>query len=275
MALAGRPHPRPVARRGRAGRGAADGLGDHRSHVLFVRQHVLQVAGAAQGALPATAGRDPGALGGIRRGHVLRACQQGADALAEKGFPAHGDGLQRGPVEGAPEGHGLEPSGGHPGELQGHAHGGGPPGGEEDFLQAPRGEFPQALGQFDGRPVGVAPGAEGEALELAHDGRDHLRVAEAHLVDAVAVEIEEAAPLKVLDAASPAGGQHVEAGGGQGLAQEDGLVGRQPAPGLGIEVLPFPAPPPGGAVGVPLAHLRGWRALLAASMTCSTHGHPF
>ena len=96
-------------------------------------------------------------------------------------------------------------------------------------------------------------GDAGERLvELRLDRLDHLRMREADLVNIVAVKIQEATALKVLDVGALAMGQDIEAGSRKRLVQKKAAILRQELPGFFVEILLYPFQPPGREVDVAL-----------------------
>lgn len=230
MAVAGGADPAPVVR-GRDEGGAADGLTDDGGDVAFLFEDVFDVVGALEGAGGATA---EGALEGFGRGDVFATGEEGADALAEDGLAADGDRVEGGAVEGVPHGDELEAAGGDAGELEGHADGGRAARGEEDAVEITRGCLGEATGQGDGGVAGVAARAEAQGVELLADGVEDAGMAVSDLVDVVAVEVEDAAAFDVLDPGAVGMSDGIEAGGGQGLVEEDvGIPGELFAGGRG------------------------------------------
>ena len=100
--------------------------------------------------------------------------------------------------------------------------------------------------------VGIPPRTEGELVELRLDRLDHLRMREADLVNIVAVKIQEATALKVLDVGALAMGQDIEAGSRKRLVQKKAAILRQEFPGFFVEILLYPFQPPGREVDVAL-----------------------
>ena len=77
-------------------------------------------------------------------------------------------------------------TGGDPSELQGHADRLRPRRDRrETRFKSPGAIFGEFFGEIHGDPVRVAPGAEGEGVELLLDGGDYRRIGEADLVDVV------------------------------------------------------------------------------------------
>jgi hypothetical protein len=171
---------------------------------------------------------------------VLRAGQQWADAAAEHRFAADRDGVQRGAVEGVPHRHGLVPPGHQPGQLERHADGRRATGGEEQLGLGHRRGLAEPLRQLDGGRVGVAPRAEGQRRQGLLHRLHHLRVAVADLVQAVAVEIEDA-PARQVGQPGPLGSlQGVQAGGGHRLVEEPACVLGEQRPRRLVQVCALP-----------------------------------
>ncbi|VTR66229.1 hypothetical protein DESC_460124 [Desulfosarcina cetonica] len=161
-----------------------------------------------------------------------------------------------------PHGNGLEAAGGCPGQLERHAHRAGAPRDQQHLAQGHGGDFRQFLGQRDCRNVGVAPRAEGQAIQLRLDGGDHPGVAVAHLVDAVAVKIEDLAALAIGQGGSLTAIEQIEARRGETLAQVGARIAVEPGLGLPVDVAELPGLAITRAVAVALAgHIRavvGW-----------------
>ena len=239
----------PVARRRRHDGRAAHRLRDDRADVALPIHHVLQVGGAGERARGPAA---EGTAGGIGRRHVLGSRQKGADVAPEEPLSADADRVERRPVEGVPHREGLEAARRDARELQRDA----------DRLRAARREQDLAVrdGGEGGKPlreahrglVRVAPGAERQGVEPVLHRLDDARMAVAHLVDRVAVEIEVPAPLDVDDPASLGAGERVEAGGRERLPKVGVGVAFEEAPRRRTERRLLPASAPGREVDVAL-----------------------
>ena len=198
-------------------RRAANSLTDHRRHVPFLVEDIFHVVGAGEIAGLAAVKR---AMAMVRWRHVFAAGQQRADPVAEHGFAAHRDGIERGAMERVPHRNEFEPPGGDAGQLQRHADGGGAAGRKEDAIEVARGEFDQLSGQGNGRFAGIAPRAERKRVELLFDRGDDPRVAKADLVNIVPVKIEVTSAGHILEPRAPAGSQRIQAGCRERLMQK-------------------------------------------------------
>ena len=213
--------------------GAADRFDDHGADVLFLAEHVvevfraLRVAGAA--ATEAAGGR-------VARRRVLGPRHERTHVLAEDRFAADRDGVERRPVETVPQRQRLVAAGRDARELQRHADRERAAGREQNLAQRVGRERGEPRGEIDGGLVRVPAGREGQGVELALDRRHHVRMAVAHLMDVVAVEIHDAAAFDVGEPHALAGGERVEAGRGQRLMQEDLGVGVEQCPRGGVHV---------------------------------------
>ena len=72
------------------------------------------------------------------------------------------------------------------------------------------------------------------------------------LVNIVAVKIQQAAALEVLDVGALAMGENIEAGSRKRLVQKKAAILREEFPGLLVEILLYPFRPPGRDVDVAL-----------------------
>src|SRR5262245_7918163 len=120
-------------------------------------------------------------------------------------------------MERVPHRNELEPPGGDAGQLQRHADGGRAAGRKANAPQVAGGEFTEPSRQCDGRFARVAPGAKRKGVELLFDRGNNPRMAEADLMNVVAVEIEVTTALDVLNPRAMAGLEGGQAGGGKGL----------------------------------------------------------
>ena len=204
--------------------GAAHGLDDHRRDVLLLAQHVVDVLGAAGVAGTAAA---EAAIARIAGRNVFGARHQRTHVAAEHGLAADRDRVERSAVEGVPHRDRLVPAGRDAGELQRHADRERPAGREQHLAERVECEGPEALRQEDGSLVGESPGRKRQRVELAPDRVDHARVPVADLVDVVAVEVHEPAPVDVGEPDAFGLDERVEAGCRQRLVQ----VG----PGVAVE----------------------------------------
>ena len=113
-----------------------------------------------------------------------------------------------------------------------------PPGQKRTRFKSPGAISASFLGQIDGDPVRIAPGAEGEPVELFLDCGNHRRVGEADLMDVVPVEVHVPPALEVFDPDPVAGAHGIQAGGGEGLFEEVFFVLREERPRLLIRGFP-------------------------------------
>ena len=119
--------------------------------------------------------------------------------MAEKGFAADGNGIQRSAVKRVPHRDGLVPACGCASQFHGHAHCGGAAGAEQHFLQIARGQLSELAGQLNRHAVGVAPGAKGQLVELLFYCGNHERIGKSDLMHVVAVKVHVAAALQIFD----------------------------------------------------------------------------
>ena len=130
---------------------------------------------------------------------MFAAGQQWSDALTKHGFTADGNRVERSAVEGVPHRDELEPAGGDPGQLEGHADRAGATGCEQDPGKIAGCDLDQAAGELDGGFAGVAAGAEAQGVELLPDRFEDARVRETDLMNIVAVEIEITSAFDIFD----------------------------------------------------------------------------
>jgi len=119
---------------------------------------------------------------------VFAARQQRAEALAEHGFAADRDRIQRGAMKRIPHGNELESAGGNAREFEGHADGGCSARSEQRTLQIARRDFAETFGELDGRLARVTARAKAEFIELPFDGGDDAGMRKADLMNVVAVK---------------------------------------------------------------------------------------
>ena len=219
--VAGGPDAFPIIRR-RDERRAAHRLADDGGHVALLFQDIVNVVGTGEVAGGATFEGTAQRLG---RRDMFATRQQRPDALAEHGFTAHRDRIQRGAVEGIPHRNKFEPAGGDARELEGHADGRGAARREQHAIQIARRDFPESFGQFDRRRTRVTAGAKAEFVKLLLDGRDDAGMREADLMHVVPVEVEITPAFDILNPRALRLRQHVEARRGEGLMQEVSPVG--------------------------------------------------
>jgi hypothetical protein len=146
-------------------------------------------------------------------------------------------------VKRVPHGNGFETARGDAGQHEGDADGFGAAGGKEDLVQSSGGKLGQALRQSNRRDIRKAAGAESQTIHLPLDGLDHLRMAEADLVNAVAVKVEELAALQIFQVGARATSQNVQTGRRKRLMQKVASIFFQPVSGFGIDggLLPLTA----------------------------------
>ena len=132
MAIAGVAHDPVVLGRRNLDVGRTHRLDHDRADVLLLPEHVVEVLGAAQ--VAATAAAETAAAR-VARWRVLGAREQGPDALAEHGFAADRDGVERGTMKAVPERQRLVASSRDPRKLERHADGERAAGGEQHFAE--------------------------------------------------------------------------------------------------------------------------------------------
>ncbi len=227
-------YPRPEARRRRLDGGPAHRLGHQRRDIALHGQRIVDEVGEAlEGPVLAEETRRE-----MQRRQMFAARHHRPEIAPEQGLPADPDRVEVGAVEGIPHRQRLVPARRVARELQRHADGGGPARREQHFGKVARCRLAEPFGQRDGGAVGVAARAEGQTVDLGLDGRDDARVAVAELVDAVAVEIEDAAPLDIDERGALGPLDDIETRRRQGLVQEVALVGVEKVARLGAELCP-------------------------------------
>ena len=208
------------SRRRRGDRRPAQRLGDQRRDVaLDVERIVDEVGEAVERMIVAEE-----AACEVERRQVLGARNHRAEAAAEQSFAADADRVEIGAVERIPERQRLVSAGGVARELQRHADRRRSARREQSLVEPRRRRFDQPTGKRGRGRVGIAARAEGQALHLAADRLDHPRMAVAELMDAVAVEIENAPPVDVGEPGALGAHDFGETGGRQRLAQKIALV---------------------------------------------------
>ena len=193
MPRAGLAHPRPEIERRRRDRRPAQRLGDQRRDVALDIERIVDEVGEAV-EWPVVAEE---AAREVERRQVFGARNHRPEAAAEQRFAADADRVERRAVERIPERQRLVPAGGVARELQRHADRRRPARREQCLVEPRRRRLDQPAGERGRGRVGVAARAEGQGLHLAADRFDHSRVAVAELMDAVAVEIENALAVDV------------------------------------------------------------------------------
>ena len=209
VGIAGLAYRLPIARR-RDGGHRARRLGDHRRHIAFAFEHVLDHRRASQPALREkrlAVFIDRVAVGAAVTGKgrdMLGAGQQRPDgaAVAEQRFATDARCAETRAVEGVPEAQGLEAPGGGARQFDRDLHRIAAAGGEQDApglagqaLELRR----QSFGQFDCALTGKAPRRKREFVELGLDGCDDMRMRIADVVHVVAVEVHVAPAGHVFD----------------------------------------------------------------------------
>ena len=251
--------------------GAAHRFDDDGADVLFLCQHVVEVLGALCGAGAAAAEAHAPRIAWRR---MLGARQQRAHSFAKDRFAADRDRVERRAVEAVPR---AKASCGGPSRA---ARASMPcrsracRQARTALCRADRRERGELRREIDGLRVGEAPGREGQRVELALDGGHHMRMPIAHLVDVVAVEIHHAAAFDIGEPDSVAGGERVEARGGQRLVQKVIGVGVEQRARRRMHVLRFERPTQRRSVDVSLggAGSSGGSASFIVSGTGNHHG---
>ena len=172
---------------------------------------------------------------------MLRPREERPDVLAEYGFAADGDGVKGCAGERNPTWKrflwrpvAMRAS------LEGDADGAGASRAQEDLVEVARGDPCQSFGKIDRNPVGVAPGTEGEAVELLLYGGYDVGIREAHLVHVVSVEVHVTPSLEVFDVDPAACAHGVETGSRERLAEEIARVFLQERTRVVIEMFLLP-----------------------------------
>ncbi len=233
VAIAGIADDAVVLRRRNLDVRAADGLDDHGADVFLLGQHVVEVFGAFRvaGAAAAEAARAR-----IARRRVLGAGQQRAHVLAEHGFAADRDGVERGAVEAVPQRQRLVAAGREARELQRHADRERAAGREEHLAERVGRQRGEPRREVDRGGIGEPPRRKGQGVQLRLDRRHDVRMAVAHLMHVVAVEIHHATAFDVGEPDALAGCHRVEARRRQRLVQEHVGVGVEHRARLGVQV---------------------------------------
>ena len=156
-------------------------------------------------------------------------------------------------MERPPHRHGLVAAGSIAGELQRHPYCRRTAGREQDLAQGIGRDRGETLCQLDRNATGVAARAKGQQVELRLDRRDHGWVAVAHLVDAVAVEVEDAPPSQVGEPRALGTFDDVEARRRKRLVKEDLGVRVQERARRLVDVVAQPAASQRRGVDVALA----------------------
>ena len=189
--------------------------------------------------------------------HMKDPGKQRTDPAAKMFLAPDGCRPETGPVEGVPEGDGLETARDQFCQLQGHLDRIRPARAEEDATEIPRCDLRQFFRQKNRRDVRVATRAEGERIvQLFPDRPDHIGMVEAGVVDAVAVHVDVPAAGEILDPGSFGLRNHVENGRGKTLMEEIMCVFVKPPSRLAGQV-PLPVSLSGGrGVDIPLLRPR-------------------
>jgi len=138
----------------------------------------------------------------------------------------------------------------HARELQRDAHRRRAARAEEHAAEVVGRQLDELLRQRDCRPVRVPPRAEGKRVELRLDRGDHVRVAEAHLMHAVAMEVHNLPSLGVAQVDALGALERVHARRGQRLVQKYVRVLLEQRDRLFIQVLGLPFSSSGAQVDV-------------------------
>ena len=139
-------------------------------------------------------------------------------------------------MERIPHGNGFVTAGGSPGELDGHPDGAGSTRGKQHLIERARREFGQLLGQRDCGDVRVATRAERKLVHLRDDSLDYARVSKAGLMHVVAMKVQDAPALKILDRGPGAARKNIQTRRGQRLPKEVLGVLLEPGASLRIDI---------------------------------------
>ena len=104
--------------------------------------------------------------------------------------------------------------------------------------------------ETNGGNIRITARAKRQLAHLICDGVDYTRVAEAYLMNIVAVKIEIAAALQIVDVGSLAMGKDVQAGSGERLVQETAFIEIEPFACFRTDVIVCPTPPFGREIEV-------------------------
>ena len=104
-------------------------------------------------------------------------------------------------------------------------------------------DFPELAREGDGRLAGIAARAKAKLIELLFDGGNDAWMAEANLMNIVAVEVEIPPAFEVFQPRALRPAQDIQAGGGQRLVQETPSILREQRARLRRQVFVKPGLP--------------------------------